>query len=131
MAFDWQEFLHLAERLLESDTEAAYRSAISRAYYSFFNAAFERAQRNNCCNFDSEDRNKGMHVRCWGVYKKGPDPDCRKLGVEGDRLRDLRVRADYKSAEYRRLREDAAQFIKDVRALSGKLAALDVRYPAP
>ena len=130
MPFDWQEFLDFAERLLDSDSEAAKRSAISRAYYSVFNPAFERAQRNNCCTFDPEDR-KGVHVRCWSAYKRGPDPNCVKLGVDGDRLRDLRVRADYKSGAYSRLNEDAAQVIKDVKALRAKLARLDDRYPLP
>lgn len=130
MPFDWQEFLGLAERLLTMDTEASYRSAISRAYYSFFNPAFERAQKNNCCNFQP-DASGGMHVRCWGAYKKSPDPRCTKLGIDGDRLREQRVKADYKSGEYLRLKEEAERFIRDVKALHQALAALDPRYPAP
>lgn len=45
MAFDWQEFLDLAEQLLESDSEAALRSAISRAYYSLFTPVTQRPSR--------------------------------------------------------------------------------------
>ena len=129
MAFDWREFLVLAERLLESQSEAACRSAISRAYYSIYNQASERAQRNGC-RFDPT-LDGGMHKKCWGVYRKGPDPNCKQLGVDGDRLRESRVRADYKSGEYRRLQEEAAQIVKDAKLLAGRLAVLDPLYPLP
>jgi hypothetical protein len=128
MPFDWQEFLHLAERLLQCDSEAAFRSAISRAYYSVFNAAFERAQKNNCLKFDPANKT-GMHVRCWALYRKGPDQSCINVGIEGDRLREARVRADYKSGPYLRLKEQATQSIKDVKALQARLAALHPKYP--
>jgi hypothetical protein len=129
MPFDWREFLVLAETLLESRSEAAYRSAISRAYYSVYNQASERAQKNEC-KFDPAI-DAGMHKKCWGFYRKGPDPNCAQLGVDGDRLRESRVRADYRSGEYRRLQEEAAQIVKDVKLLAAKLAALDPRYPLP
>jgi len=129
MAFDWREFHAFAERLLEFGSEAAYRSAISRAYYSLYNQAWERAVRNNC-RFDPTVE-AGLHKKCWGAYRKGPDPNCIKLGVDADRVRESRVRADYKSGEYLRLREEAIQIVKDVAVLADRLAALDPRYPLP
>ncbi len=129
MPFDWQEFLNLAESLLAVDTEAAYRSAISRAYYSVFNVALERAHENKC-RFDSE-LETGIHKKCWALYSKGPDLTCVQLGIDGDRLRESRVRADYKSGEYRRLSEDARQVIAKARLLRTRLATLDRRYPLP
>src|SRR5438309_1228351 len=129
MPFDWQEFLTLAENLLESNTEAAYRTAISRAYYSVFNVARERAERNNCV-FDPNAEG-GMHKKCWNLYRRGPDPNCMQLGVEGGRLSELRVRADYKNGDYIRLNEDATQFIRDVKQFKNKLRGLDARYPLP
>ena len=129
MPFEWQEFLGLAERLLEVDSEAAYRTAISRAYYSVFNVARERAERNNC-RFDP-DTHGGMHKKCWDLYRKGPDPGCTQLGIDGGRLSEVRTRADYKSGEYVRLKEEATQFIDKIKAFRQKLTALDARYPKP
>ncbi len=129
MPFDWQEFLQLAERLLDCQSEAAYRTAISRAYYSLFNLAYERAKANNC-DFDP-DAAGGMHKKCWGLYRKGPDPLCTLLGIEGSRLLEIRVRADYRKGEILRLSEAATQAITDVRLLRTRLAALDLRYPTP
>lgn len=129
MPFDWQEFLNLAENLLQSNTDAAYRTAISRAYYSIFNVARERAERNNCV-FDP-NADGGMHKKCWNVYRRGPDPNCIQLGLDGGRLSASRVRADYKSADYIRLAEEATQFIADVKRFRNRLAGLDPRYPLP
>ena len=37
MAFNWRDYLRLAEALYEQNTEAHYRTAVSRAYYAIFN----------------------------------------------------------------------------------------------
>ncbi len=37
MAFNWRDYLRLAENLCEQNTEAHYRTAVSRAYYAIFN----------------------------------------------------------------------------------------------
>ena len=37
MSFDWKTYHQLAKKLLEENNEAAYRSAVSRAYYAAFN----------------------------------------------------------------------------------------------
>ena len=129
MPFDWQEFLGLAERLLETESEAGYRSAISRAYYSIFNVAIQRARENNCRL--EPDVEGGFHKKCWLLYRKNAHPVCQELGIEGSRLFELRVRADYKGAEYRRLRDEATKCIEDVRRLRARLTGLDARYPTP
>lgn len=129
MPFDWTDFLILAEKLLQSDGEAEQRSAISRAYYSIFNVAFQRAMDNNC-RLDA-DASGGLHKKCWGYYRKGPDSLCVQLGIDGSRFSEQRVRADYKKGEYRRLKEDATKFIGEVKQFKAKLAALDPRYPSP
>lgn len=129
MPFDWQEFLNLAENLLLTNTDAARRTAISRAYYSAFNVARERAERNNCAFAADEDG--GMHKKCWSVYRRGPDPNCKQLGIDGSRLAELRVRADYKSGDYIRLAEVATQCVQDVKLFRNRLNQLDPRYPLP
>ena len=37
MAFNWRDYLRLAEDLYEQNTEAHYRTAVGRAYYAIFN----------------------------------------------------------------------------------------------
>jgi len=37
MSFEWKSYHQLAKKLLEENNEAAYRSAVSRAYYAAFN----------------------------------------------------------------------------------------------
>jgi hypothetical protein len=99
MPFDWKDFLSLAQELARSTDEASKRTAISRAYYCVFNLAFARAESTGC----SYPRGEGFHQWCWRKYSETPDSFCRKLGVDGDRMRALRVRADYEAGEIRRL----------------------------
>ena len=44
MAFDWTEYLTLAQELVQREEEACLRSAISRAYYAAFGKARERLE---------------------------------------------------------------------------------------
>jgi len=43
LSFDWRNYLSLAEELLQRESEAAHRCAISRAYYSAYCYARDRA----------------------------------------------------------------------------------------
>ena len=126
MAFDWQQFRVLAEKLLRVGGEAENRSAISRAYYSTFNILKNRAELNGV-RFSTE---AGFHKQLWACYKRGPDPSSIRIGVEGERLHELRVRADY-IPEFARLEEQAAQAVKQARDLPAQAARLDRRYPRP
>jgi hypothetical protein len=103
MPFDWQQFQVLAEQLIKAGGQAEHRSAISRAYYCTYNLLKHRAQQNGV-QFSTE---AGFHKQLWSSYKRGPDPNSIKIGVEGERLHELRVRADY-IPEFARLDEQAA-----------------------
>ena len=93
MAFDWSEYLTLAHELARRPgEEAALRSAISRAYYSVYHRAGIRLRQNKVPILPDP---LGLHQRQWKVYTDHPDRRCKKIGYDGDRLRESRNRADY------------------------------------
>ena len=113
MSFDWNNYLSLAEELADRTDEASKRTAISRAYYCVFNLAFAHA----VTTAGPKPWNEPSHSWCWKVYESTPDDSCRKLGIEGDRMKRRRVDADYKAAnnprlddEVRRMPDEARQF---------------------
>jgi|SRR5207302_1167017 len=127
MPFDWNDFLSLAEQLARGTDEASKRTAISRAYYCVFNLAFARAESIGC----RYPRGEGYHQWCWRKYSETPDSTCRKLGVDGKRMLALRVRADYKAGEIRRLDDTVVRMLRDTQQFLEALAALNPRYPLP
>jgi len=127
MPFDWNDFLSLAQQLATNADEAAKRTAISRAYYCIFNLAFARAESAGC----RYPQGEGYHQWCWRKYSDTPDPSCRKLGVEGNRMLALRVRADYKAGDIRRLDDTVLRMLTDAQRFLTALAVLNPRYPLP
>src|SRR5712691_8074455 len=92
MPFDWNNFLVLADELATRvDDEASKRTAISRAYYCMFNLAFARAE----STAGPYPGDQSSHNWCWGKYQATPDPTCQQLGNDGQRMKRLRVNADY------------------------------------
>ena len=93
MAFDWSQYLVLAEALAEQPgNEAALRSAVSRAYYAAFCLA--RAHLLNTHeSFGSRPRRPRLsHRTVWLTYQRDVD---RRIGQDGNRLRELRNLVDY------------------------------------
>lgn len=96
MAFDWREFLELARTLQGSSgnafsTEAANRSAVSRAYYAAF--CYIRNYARNTLGF-KQTGSMNDHKRLQEHLRNCGDP-WRKIA---DDLRDLRLmrnRCDY------------------------------------
>jgi hypothetical protein len=94
MPFNWSEFYRLATQLgTQLADEAALRSAVSRAYYATYHLADERRSANNLSL--PPIPNAGMHLRLWYLFRNHPHASCRKIGIDGDRLRKRRARADY------------------------------------
>ena len=100
-AFDWQEFLNAArlifarcETLKQVDMadEAYCRIGISRAYYSAFHSAKRLA--------DSETQVGGTHERVVRALKSSGDKTVRRIGNDLDKLREMRIRADYFPERY-------------------------------
>jgi uncharacterized protein (UPF0332 family) len=127
MPFDWNDYLSLAEELATKPDEASKRTAISRAYYCVFNLAFARAEL-TAGRYPGE---QGYHRWCWSKYMATPDLSCRQLGVDGGRMFELRVKADYNAADIRRLEHGVVRALRDARQFLTALAALNPRYPLP
>jgi hypothetical protein len=127
MAFDWNHFLTLAEELAARPDDASKRTAVSRAYYSVFNLAFARAE----TTVGPKPEGEPFHRWCWDQYTRSVDRSCRQLGIAGDRMKRLRVKADYKDAEILRLDERVQGMLQDARQFMVDLAALDPMFPLP
>lgn len=127
MAFDWNDFLSLAEQLAGSEDDASKRTAISRAYYCVFNFAFARAQK----TVGRKPRNASYHQWCWDQYTGTNDRACKQLGNTGQRMKARRVRADYKEADIHRLDDEVRRVLEDARWFLGALAVLNSEYPFP
>jgi hypothetical protein len=127
MPFDWNDFLALAQRLANEPDDASKRTAISRAYYSIFNLAFERAE----STAGKYAGNEGFHKWCWNKYTTTSDRDCQRIGNLGDRMKRKRVIADYKSDDIPRLADEVRSALMNVRSFTWHIARLNPRHPLP
>lgn len=118
MAFDWSDFLSLAEMLRSSKGDAERRTAVSRAYY----AAFHAARRYMKANHPEVElpREGEAHARVWTEVEKHD----QKAGADGFRLRKQRNWADYDLAS-RNWANEANSAVLQAGALIRRLA------PAP
>ena len=107
--FDWEEFLDLAEELVQRRGDpAAERTAISRAYYAVFHkASAYLIRQGERLTFTGED-----HALVWRWFRMRGDRLSRAIGHNGRRLIDARRRADYDPAEYRSLSAEAATAVR-------------------
>lgn len=128
MSFDWNSYLTLAEELAKKkEDEASQRTAISRAYYCVYNLAFARAEK----SAGHYPGGIGYHKWCWDKYMNTNDLACRQIGLEGDRMKSRRVRADYNSEGFYRLNDTVRRVLQDAHQFLVDLQSLDPRYPSP
>lgn len=93
MSFEWEHYLDLAQRLAQADDEASQRSAISRAYYAAFHLARKYVEK---AHPEVSLRQHGVeHGAIWAHLKSGNSRE-PVIGEQGDRLRQTRVKADYR-----------------------------------
>lgn len=90
MPYDFREFLALAEELARRDSEAAHRSAISRAYYAVYHESFRSAVARTQRLQDFW----GQHKRFWDEMKRR-EPALATIAEAGEALRQVRSSADY------------------------------------
>jgi len=127
MPFDWNDFLSLAEELAQRVDNAARRSAISRAYYSAFNQAYARAE----ATAGPRPNDQPFHSWCWRTYTSTQDARCRRIGIEGERIKRLRVKADYDRSDNPRIEDEVRRALEEARRYPAILTALDPRHPRP
>lgn len=122
-AFDWSQYLALAEELVARPDETALRSSISRAHYYVYHLALTRAEANSY----KPERGESTHAQLWRVFSGSPDPDCKHLAVIADRLKEKRERADYNDF-YVRIAEEASVLLQEARAFAALLAKVPGRF---
>src|SRR5688500_7191826 len=93
MAFAWTEYLRVAKDLLATNTEAAHRSAISRAYYASYRTARDVAVKNSWV----KNKRRILHAEVWDAFLAQPDARARRLGAAGRILNEQRTAADYEA----------------------------------
>jgi len=93
MPFDWSAYRAVAETLKDNADEASQRSAISRAYYCAYHQAINHLAEHHHFQI-SEDR--PAHDQVWREFS-GKGLSYREVWNKGDKLKKLRVDADYRS----------------------------------
>lgn len=93
MPFNWADYYVIAETLSRNADEASQRSAISRAYYCVYHLALNHLSEHH--NFQYSE-GKPAHDQVWREFNnKGIS--YREIWNKGDRLKKLRVDADYRA----------------------------------
>ena len=122
-AFDWSEYLNLAVQLAANTDEASHRSSISRAYYSIYHKASERA-----VSAGYVDQHK--HWQLWDMYGRNTDRAYRKLSSIGSRMKKERIDADY-DATATRIAERMNVQLQRAQDFLMRLSALAPGLPVP
>jgi hypothetical protein len=97
VTFPWEEYLRLAEALVQqretfAHEEACCRASISRAYYALYGAARQYARERAHLRVAGRSDD---HRRLIDYFQQGPSGDHQTLGHMLRRLRTARNRADY------------------------------------
>ena len=88
MSFNWNDYVDLAEDLLNRTEESCFRSSISRAYYGVFCTVRNIKGYNNYAGPD-------VHWKVINEYKSSRDKKEQNIGRILDKLRKARNDADY------------------------------------
>ncbi len=92
--FNWLLYLDVADNLISSDSEACLRSAVSRAYYGVSSEIRSKLESSGI-RFRRDNIHRG--VIQW--LRNQPQASKMSIGLELDRLRLERNRADYNAME--------------------------------
>jgi uncharacterized protein (UPF0332 family) len=99
MNFNWREYFTLAEGLkaqpnLLGTPEASFRSAASRAYYAAYQCALEYACTEGFEPCYGDDSHKKLQK--YFSTHSSPNQAHKDISLQLNRLRDIRVKADYR-----------------------------------
>ena len=99
MPFDWTEYLKLAKFLRSGGVmpseEALQRCAISRAYYAAFKLGYNYLRDVKHDRMLTGRGKFSLHRYVKDEFLQTPDERSKLIGTYLDRLRELRVKADY------------------------------------
>ena len=128
MEFDWHSYLALAKTLSAATTdEASLRSAVSRSYYSAFNLATLRAEKNGYRN--KFDATGSSHDLLWELYSRNSThAGCKRLSALGPRMKRRRVKADYRP-DFHKLLDEVKNAIEDADECVAILSSLPKEFP--
>jgi uncharacterized protein (UPF0332 family) len=90
--FNWLLYLDVADHLLTQSGEEFFRSATSRAYYGVFCSIRDLLEDSRGRPFP---RGRNIHPEVIKALKNGSSSDFVQMGIDLDRLRRERNRADY------------------------------------
>ena len=118
-SFDWQQFLVYAQSVdLQSASEAALRTVVSRAYYAAYWKARRRVEKQH---FTVPRQN--AHQEVWDRYARVKNADGTPLKEFCEALKTKRANADYearppiKASDAELAIADAEDLIADIQAL--------------
>lgn len=94
-AFDFGEFLTVAEELGNRGDQASRRSAVSRAYYAVLGVAYRALPQVERARITHGN----VHRVTWALYTASSDRRMRRLGNLGLGLRTGRITGDYDAAQ--------------------------------
>ncbi|HEX3438097.1 MAG TPA: hypothetical protein VHT24_15115 [Pseudacidobacterium sp.] len=123
-AFDWPDYLTLADELSKRTEEYCLRTAVSRAYYYIFHLARQRIIDNRF----PISRDGYSHKQIWEKFENDPDPRCQKLYTTAKKIHDKRKQADY-DIPYPRIEGEFPAVIELAQRFAQELANLDQRLP--
>jgi len=124
MAFDWPDFLTLADELSQRPEEGCMRTAISRSYYYVYHLARQRIIANQFPLVRGGD----THKQVWEKFENDPDYRCKKLYELAKKLHDKRRQADYELI-YPRIEGEFPAVLELARRFAADLNALEERLP--
>jgi uncharacterized protein (UPF0332 family) len=123
--FNWSNYLTLAITLSGNADEASHRSSISRAYYSVYHTASDRAT-----SLGYVPPGWSQHAALWSHYQSRSDNRCKKLGAIGLRMKRRRVQADY-HANAQQITANVPNQIADANNFLNRLQSLPAHLPNP
>ncbi len=120
--FEWEKFIDTAWVLLKEGNEAAYRSAVSRAYYALHNVAKPYCEK--IASRPSSRPEGHSHKALVGILRREAPQLGADVGRKLHELRDARNIADYEDDEFYTFEETRAFVISAHRAI-GVIKTLD------
>lgn len=98
MAFNWDRFIRLADKLIKNKNEESYRSAVSRAYYASYNRSLDFIEKYIEMKKLQVPESWGKSKHLYVAYRLGKtkDPLINNIARDLKDLFDDRKEADYK-----------------------------------